>query len=61
MVGLSGQGLRMKFLGHPLLKKLSIMNLMKLGAIIMLFVVKMAIKFDNLVTCPTDVTSIDHD
>jgi hypothetical protein len=37
------------------------MNLMKLGAIIMLFVVKMAIKFDNLITCPTNVTSIDHD
>jgi hypothetical protein len=34
---------------------------MKLGAHIMLFVLKMAIKFDGLITCPTNVTSIDHD
>jgi hypothetical protein len=46
MVGLSGQGPWMRLLVHPLLNKSSLMNLMKLGAHIMLFVLKMAIKFD---------------
>lgn len=61
MVGLSGQGPWMRLLVHPLLNKSSLMNLMKLGAHIMLFVLKMAIKFDSLITCPTNVTSINHD
>jgi hypothetical protein len=51
----------MTLLGHLLLNKPSSRNLMKFGAYIMLFVLKMAIKFDNLITCPTNVTSIDHD
>jgi hypothetical protein len=61
MVGLSGQGPWMRLLGHQLLSKPSLRNLMKFRARIMLFVLKMAIKFDGLITCPTNVTSIDHD